>query len=191
MNTESREALISSWDLDSMGVVVDTSRVLPSGFNPMYAKDTPCGACLILVVDGTSWTGQVVTAWDGSSLSPHVIIRHDSVSEVVNTWSHALETIRLGGESELARALCPTQTPSVSQERPPLKPGDHVAYLLTSVSPLIQDTFKTTRVTGVHPLKLENGEHDTVFASGKGEIAGFDPRTNRILFPVESIEKYA
>jgi hypothetical protein len=196
-DTQEIREIMSRLDLDDIGAVVDETRTLRSGFHPLFAKDTPKGACLHL--DGPNkdlmGMGWVVTDWDGGRLTPRLPITgipaetvHGAMLNVVTAWGDVLRAMRTGTHGadrdvvEVIQRLFPSHTTPDTSLR--LKVGDCIAYLLPDVPPFIQTDFITTTVTGVGPLTLSNGHHSTIFAAGRGEVARFDPLLSRIVFPV-------
>ena len=184
-------AIMMGLQLEHIGAVVDETRTLASGFHPLSAKDTPNGACLILnEPKDTIATGWVVTDWNGDALTPRVPVTSEAdtvekaVHAVVKLWADIINSIRTGTAHdmpELVRALTPRTTP---HPMPALQVGEHVAYLLPDIPPFIQDKFVIAKVIGVNPLALANGHHKTIFASGRGEVARYNPTTGRVVFPV-------
>jgi hypothetical protein len=181
--------------LEHIGAIVDTTRTLSSGFHPMYAKDTPNGACLFLdEPEDNVAVGWVVTGWDGEVLNPRIPITgppadtvEDAVNKVIKLWADMLHTMRTGtphSMPELIEAMVPARTRSSMSM---LRVGDHIAYLLPDIPPFLQEQFVTTKVMGVSPLVLANGHHKTIFASGRGEVARYNPETGRVVFPVRRL----
>lgn len=165
--------------LDEMGAVMDGSRTLGSGFHPLYAKDTPGGACLHIDEHDVGW---VVTDWGGDRLNPRVPITGNTVTDVIHAWADMIKSMRQsGGRNELVQTMCP---PTPNNESVQIRPGDYIAYLLPDIPARIQTKFITTRVTGVDPLTLANDHHKTIFASGRGEVARYNHQTDRVIFPV-------
>jgi len=68
-----------------------------------------------------------------------------------------------------------------------LEVGEFIAYLMPGIPPSQQDHFTITQVTKVSPLELANGHHQTLFASGQGEISRYDPSSKRVIFPVKNL----
>jgi hypothetical protein len=186
--------IMAGVDMDHIGAEVDTSRTLASGFKPLHARDTPNGLSLFIDAPdehlvGTGW---IVTGWDGEPLPQRLAIRTlpahsvgDAVNKVIKLWAGLLQAMRTGTQSdlpELIRELSPRAAALDTID--PLRVGEHVAYLLPDIPPFVQANFITTQVVGVHPLQLANNHHQTIFAQGRGEIARYNPLTDRVVFPL-------
>jgi hypothetical protein len=84
----------------------------------------------------------------------------------------------------------------MDEERPsPFSIGDHIAYLLPTVPVENQLKFVVTKIVGFQfscPcfVKLENGHHDTILASGNVHVARFCIVTQRVRFPVRRLEEF-
>lgn len=191
LDTREVHAIMMELPLDHIGAVIET-QTLPSGFHPLSAKDTPHGARLHLDEpdDDMVVVGWVVTDWEGNRLNPRLPITGspsdtvgDAVNKVVKIWAGVLRSIRTGTEHDMPE-LIRRLTPHTSETAPDLQPGDYIAYLLPDIPPFIQNKFITTKITGVNPLILANGHHKTIFASGRGEVARFNPESGRVVFPV-------
>jgi len=82
-----------------------------------------------------------------------------------------------------------------AEGRRPLVMGDHIAYLLPMVKVEDQLGFVVTKIIGFqfsHPcfVKLENGHHTSILASGNVQIARFCADTKRVKFPVRSLDEF-
>jgi hypothetical protein len=173
-----------------MGGELDRQVMLPSGFHPLYAQGTPNGVCLH--VEGSD-QASIVTKWDGSAMNIPIILRGSSILE---KWAQVVRAIKVGGVEEgtedlnMMVYLLTDVDPDPKEEEPGfirLEVGDFIAYLMPGIPPAQQDHFTITSVTGVSPLELANGHHQTLFASGQGEIARYDPDSKRVLFPVRNL----
>jgi hypothetical protein len=78
---------------------------------------------------------------------------------------------------------------------PPLGIGDHIAYLLPMVPVETQFSFVVTKVVGFRDsascfVKLENGHHANILAAGNVHVARFCVASQRVMFPVCSLEAF-
>ena len=178
----------SSWDLCTIGGELNLQVTLPSGFHPLYAQGTPNGVCLHMEsLDQAS----IVTKWDGTELNIPIILRGSSI---LDKWSQTVRAIKTGEESgeELSMmvSLLTHAEIDYKKEEPEftnLEVGEFIAYLMPGIPPSQQDHFTITQVTKVSPLELANGHHQTLFASGQGEISRYDPSSKRVIFPVKNL----
>jgi len=178
------------WDLDTIGGELDRGVMLPCGAHPMFARGTPNGVCLHLESPDL---GRIVTKWDGSTLSPPVSLEGPSIPD---KWSQVVRSIRVGDVDLddvklMASIIADVGAPDPSADDDDfecLRVGDFVAYMIPDIPPSHQDHFTVTRVTNVSPLELANGHHKTLFSSGKGEVARYNPTTRRVVFPVKNLE---
>jgi hypothetical protein len=178
----------SSWDLRTIGGELNLQVMLPSGFHPLYAQGTPNGVCLHL--DSLD-QGSIVTKWDGSDMNIPIILKGSSILE---KWSRTVRAIKMGEDSgeELSMMVSLLTDADIDYKKDEseftrLEAGDFIAYLMPGIPPSQQDHFTITQVTKVSPLELANGHHQTLFASGQGEISRYDPESKRVIFPVKNI----
>lgn len=187
------------WDLNKLGARVDTSHIIPGGLYPLYARGTANGACIHLraATPESPGSATIVTNWEGGKLYAPLSLPVESgapekaLLKVLEVWASAVRFIREGR----AHGTLPAESRHIVQalswmsdesERPApnLSVGDCVAYLLPCVPLDHQARFEIAKITRLHPLELSNNHHNTVFRSGVGELARYDPETERVIFPM-------
>ena len=176
--------------------------MLPSGFHPIVAKCTPNGVRLHLdrigegegEGEGGKIEGKIVTKWDGSPLcTPIVLDGGSDAQSVVDTWCKVVSDImHHSPDTDTTVDVVVGALVNTPRTRPPegtfrLEVGDFVAYLIPDIPACHQSRFIVTQVTSLQPFALANNHHETLFASGRGEVARYNPSTKRIVFPVKNL----
>jgi hypothetical protein len=184
--------MASQLDVGPFGEIA-TGEMLASGFHPIFARHTPNGARLHLErSEGGRVEGKIVTKWDGSALSTPVVLEGgQDAQSVVSKWCKVVSDITnpVGddeGVDVVVGALVTAQQP------PPegtfsLQVGDFVAYLIPDIPACHQTHFIVTQVVSLQPFALANNHHASLFASGMGEVARYNPATERVVFPVKNL----
>ncbi len=203
---------------DAMGVRVDADTVLPNGLHPYYAADTANGARVhIGVCDDSMRCGAVITTlWDGRPCNPPLQFAgpagtslHDAQELVFRVWACTISLCRghdadasipetvTGPAAELVKSMemLSTTEEVLAEGVMPLCVGEYIAYLLPNIPPENQGEIITTRVVGLirdRPcfVKLENGHHTTILASGKVHVGRYSPVTGRVQFPLEKLSAF-
>jgi hypothetical protein len=160
--------MASQLDVGPFGEIA-TGEMLASGFHPIFARHTPNGALSTpVVLEGGQDAQSVVSKWC------------KVVSDITNPVGDD------EGVDVVVGALVTAQQP------PPegtfsLQVGDFVAYLIPDIPACHQTHFIVTQVVSLQPFALANNHHASLFASGMGEVARYNPATERVVFPVKNL----
>jgi hypothetical protein len=179
---------------------VDTHTVLPAGFHPLAVRDRCDALRLHLTMPSLDRVGRgtIMTDWDGRPLTTPIPIITKScetleaaIGATIRVWHQVVAQgftgVVMSDAAAVQRIVNQVTYPLLlgdrDREHAPLEAGEYVAYFVPDVPVDEQAEFIITQVTSTNPFTLANGHHKSVFTTGHGHLARYNPSSNRVVFP--------